>query len=647
MNKLKMELDFIKNSGFFDDTSQVIADLIMRNAPVQSPMLAITTALTVKSLQENHTCMQIKEFAGKKLESANGAVYFQLPDYEQWRKYLLQSDLHPAATVLSDADSEDIVPESLLVIDRAGGCYLQRQWAYEHSIAVNLLKRAEEKLPLPHMEAGKLHNMISFFPTGDEHPETDFQQLALLAAMRSKLLVLSGGPGTGKTTVAAVLLALKLEQEPDLRIFSAAPTAKAAVTLTSSLQENARLLNTDETVRQKILQIETKTIHRLLNFQHKSNEFKYNAENPLICDLLLLDECSMIPQNIMAQLLEALPASAGVILLGDRHQLSSVEAGSVLADICSAAIPNCGDAELVELFARQTSWQINCPDKAVFDAMPLTGSLVELTENHRFVASASKLGVIAGLIRNLSGQAEESVQAADTIAELSGNEFEFHALSEKSLKDFLRAAVDQVRLPGGEKLADLPRLAAAGNRESLDRAFRLLNSFMLLSPGRQGKFGFERLNELLIEMLQLPDGNAAGVPLLILKNDYRVGLFNGDIGLIGCDESGAKRVFFPAAADDDTARTAYRSYAIEELPDYNYAFAMSVHKSQGCGFDEVVFVLAGAEQLLTREMVYTAMTRARKKLCCFGSKATLAEALAKPTRRMSNLSSRLQKDLQD
>lgn len=622
---------FVRQSGLFDQAAQVMGDFILRASTVKPPELYLTVVLTVQCSTEQHICLKLPEYAGKILTSQSSGDQLQLPELPEWLEALKQCQA--GNTIFFDGSAGNgSLDSALLVIDKDSGCYLQRQWSLESSIVKNLLDRANTFLNLPELPAGYLHNLISFFPTAAQHPTVDYQQLAAATALRRKLLVLSGGPGTGKTTVAAAILAVKLEQNPDLRIKLAAPTAKAAVRLLQSLKNNVEKLSSPENIKEKLRNLESSTLHSLLGVRHGSHEFFYNSTNYLNCDILLIDECSMVSQHHMARTLEALSPDTTLILLGDRHQLASVEAGAVMADICDSAEPNRLDRATAELFRSQTTWQIPAADENMLKKAPLTGALVELTENHRFANNARILGETAAIIRNLTPEDDIPAIAAE-IAGKSGEEFEFNDIPAKNLKSFLEKKFSVKRLESGETFADLPRLAASGNADDRQKAFALMDKIKILSPAYEGPRGINNLNQLAMNILNLSNMYEPGMILLVKRNDYRIELVNGDIGLVGRDENGNIKVFFTDKV---------HPYDTADLPEHEAVFAMTVHKSQGSGFGEVIFVMPEkCTDLMTREMVYTAMTRAENKLSCIGSKEILAEALSKVTVRMSNLANKL------
>lgn len=633
-NSLKAAREFVRHSGLFSTAAQVMGDMVLRISGCENVALYWAMVLVSQSSLEQHVCCKLEEYAGKTLYSCSESdLAIQLPDMEEFSAAWNLPEVR-AVTALATLDDAGKIRRSLLVVDQDNCCYLQRQWSFEFSIARELKLRAEKFSALPLLPPGRISTLMKYFKNIDQHPAVDYQQLAVAAALQRRLLVVSGGPGTGKTTVATAILAIKLEQNTHITIKLAAPTAKAAMRLKESIAGNLDKLNSRDAVKARIAALECTTIHSLLGSRRNSHEFKFNASEPLNCDLLLVDECSMVSQDLMARLLEALPEHADLILLGDRYQLASVDAGAVMADICDAAYPNAVDKKCAELFAAQTRWQplvISALERQ-YRHLPLNGCLIELEENHRFASSSPLLGKVSGMIRDLnrSGDAEK---VAGAIVKLKGDEFEFKAAETLDLARFLHKKLSCPRLDSGESLLDLPRLAGSGNEEDVRKAFALLNKFKLLAAAYKGSCGIEKLNEICMQLLKLKTLHDPGMAILIKRNDYRLGLVNGDIGISCRCPDGTVKVFFAGIA---------HGFDPADLPEHEAVFAMSVHKSQGSGFAEVVFVMPENDcELLSREMVYTAMTRAEEKLCCIGSEKLLAAALGKVTHRVSNLVRRM------
>ncbi|MBE6366750.1 MAG: exodeoxyribonuclease V subunit alpha [Lentisphaerae bacterium] len=637
MLEVKDIRNFIQQTKLFGAAEQVMAEQAIRVAQRESAELYLAMLLTIKALLKQHVCIRLPEQSGHLLQDPESNRTLILPEYTCWRSELKKCA--PAVAVL-ESDQQNLLPESMLVVDKDGGCYLQRQWSFELSIKKALLDRASVNRPLPDWEDNTLTKLCKLFKPKKEHPATDYQQLAVAAALQKKLLILSGGPGTGKTTVAAAILAAKLLLQPDLKIALAAPTAKAANRLLESLQENLDNLQINSGVRQSMDSLQCSTLHRLLGVRSRSHEFKHNFQTQLDCDLLLIDECSMVPQDLMARTLEALPEKADLLLLGDRYQLSSVEAGSVMADLCDSARSNQVNTALAEFFHRQTGWLLAPATADEIAGTPLSGTVIELTENHRFAEKSKLLGEIAGAIRQINSSTDCRSLAAE-IASRQGDEFAMQQLENEKISFFIAQEFKKIRNISGNTpplelaFCQIPQLAASGKEDNWQLAFKLLATLKLLAPGYQGPRGLEQLNNICMRLLNLNEVGDVGTALQITRNDYRLNLFNGDIGLVVKDpQSEEKVVVFQEHPK--------RRFKLVELPEYEVAFAISVHKSQGSGFDDVIFIMPEKSgELCTREMVYTAMTRAKKRLICIGSSQTLSEALANPTCRISNLAGKL------
>jgi exodeoxyribonuclease V alpha subunit len=474
-----------------------------------------------------------------------------------------------------------------LILDPAGRLYLHRYWRYERDLAENLTARALAPfLPCQHalLSAGLDRYLADADPA---------QREAATAFVRRSLSILTGGPGTGKTRTATVALVLLAEQfsvaEKRARFALAAPTGKAATRLAESLTASLDRLSLPANLR-AMLPTGATTLHRLLGGRPGSSQFRHDASNPLPLDALIVDEASMVDLPLMAKLFAALRPTTRVLLLGDPHQLASVEAGHVLGDLC---------------------------------ASPLREGLTELTKNHRF-------GDDSGIYR-LSRAVK------------SGDEKAAHALLSSPPADLVPAP-----LPAPSALgATLRERAVAGFRPYLTaaspaEALAAFGGFRILCAVREGPYGVAHLNRLAEQALTgaglLAPGQAhyAGRPILILRNDHQLGLFNGDLGVLRHGEDGALRAYFPGEAG------TVRAFLPARLPEHETAFAMTVHKTQGSEFSRVLIVLPDAgSPVLSRELLYTAITRARDSVELWWSEAALTAALARRVTRWSGLADRL------
>ncbi|CAI1504931.1 exodeoxyribonuclease V subunit alpha [Serratia proteamaculans] len=502
--------------------------------------------------------------------------------------------------------------------------YLQRMWQNEGEVAEFI---SGDSLPQAVEEAELRTILDQLF--GEATDEPDWQKIAAAVAATRRIAVISGGPGTGKTTTVAKLLAalVQLAEGRRLRIQLAAPTGKAAARLTESLGSAGKQLALTPEQR-ALFPTEASTLHRLLGAQPNSQRMRYHSGNRLHLDVLVVDEASMVDLPMMARLIAALPAQARVIFLGDRDQLASVEAGAVLGDICRFAEQGYSVARAEQL-SRLTGCLLQ-GESAQAEAV-VRDSLCLLRKSYRFDAN-SGIGQLASAVN--TGNGKLALAALDgRFSDVSGYPLaetqDYQALLDACVtgyRDYLRQVV-----AGADAVAVL---AAFGR-------------FQVLCALREGPFGIAGLNERIetglqrAGLIQRKPGAAgrwySGRPVMVGRNDSALGLFNGDIGIALRDESGELRVHFQLP--DGSIKSVQPS----RLPAHETAYAMTVHKSQGSEFDHTVLVLPNHFlPVLTRELVYTAITRARRQLSLYAIDAVLMRAIRTPTQRRSGLAERLQ-----
>jgi exodeoxyribonuclease V alpha subunit len=501
--------------------------------------------------------------------------------------------------------------------------YLQRMWLDEGRIA----QFFNQPSSAPAAEINVIKEILDRLFDGSTHSETDWQKVAAAVAVTEQVAVISGGPGTGKTTTVAKLLAalILLSEQGNLRITLAAPTGKAAARLTESLASAVASLPLNE--RQKaLIPTEASTIHRLLGVRQNSQRLKYHQDNPLHVDVLVVDEASMIDLPMMARVIAALPQHARFILLGDREQLASVEAGAVLGDICRFAELGYSPAKRRQLSAL-TGYRFENDELA--QAPAIRDSLCLLRKSYRFNAN-SGIGQLAMAI-NRGDTAQVSACLKQPFADV-----EWHPMADSDDYQALIAACVQ-------GYRHYLTLLSTAPPETILAEF---GKFQLLCALRDGAYGVQGLNERIEQGLsaqRLIRKNVgwqadwyAGRPVMVNRNDSSLGLYNGDIGIALYDENHELRVYFQLP--DGTVR----SVQTHRLPKCDTAFAMTVHKSQGSEFNHTVLVLPHKPSpLLTRELVYTAITRARQQLTLFATENILLAAVRKPTERRSGLAERL------
>jgi exodeoxyribonuclease V alpha subunit len=446
--------------------------------------------------------------------------------------------------------------------------------------------------------------------------EIDWQAIAAAKALRHPLCLIAGGPGTGKTTTVTRVLALLLAADPGLRVALAAPTGKAAQRLGESIASGRDGLRTAEELRRRI-PTEAKTLHRLLGYSQATGRFRHGPERPLPLDLLVIDEASMIDLLLFDAALGALPFEARLILLGDPDQLASVETGFVFGDLCAAGNSGGLSTGFVD-FASTLGIQGLKPDPGALT--PLAECVVRLRKVHRF-AAGSGIAALSAAIRE--GRAEQAAAIPD-----DPRYPEVEAIRGAEINPGVHDAV----IAHAEEMC-----AAKTPGEVLER----LTAVQVLSPTHHGARGTRQLNAR-IEMYLLEQGLRArdeyfqGRPILVTTNDYDIGLFNGDLGV--CWKlDGRDHVCF---RDD---RGGVRAVPLPQLPPHESAWAMTVHKSQGSEFEHVVLVLPDTpSELMTRELIYTAVTRARKRVTVLGEPEVIAHAVRRPQRRESGLRARLE-----
>jgi exodeoxyribonuclease V alpha subunit len=492
-----------------------------------------------------------------------------------------------------------------LVLDAAGRLYLRRYFELEQSLATNLRARAAVELPVD--ETRLRGDVARLFPP---RAEPDWQRVAAVTAVVRGLCVVSGGPGTGKTTMVVRVLALLAGQSSrPLRAGLVAPTGKAAARLQEAIRSARATLAIDDALRARIPDA-TSTIHRLLGARRDSTAFRYGPENPLPLDLVVVDEASMVDLALMARLVAALPAEARLVLLGDRDQLASVEAGAVLGDVCGPApgFSAAGRARIASL--AEVALPAGRPN-----ASRLADCVVLLVESHRF-GGASGIGRLAAAVNEGATERVAALLDDPTVPDVTRAEGDTDELVAAALAG--HAAYRELVVGGAEPAA-------------LFEAFR---SFRMLCAHRRGPRGAETLNARITEALDPRADWYPGRPVLVTQNDHALRLFNGDVGIAlpDAEAGGRLRVVFEGEAG------RLRRIPPLRLPPHETTYAMTIHKSQGSEFDRVLIVLPPDDsRLLTRELLYTGITRARSAVAIWGDDLVLGAAVERRLTRSSGL----------
>ncbi|HEX7340140.1 MAG TPA: exodeoxyribonuclease V subunit alpha, partial [Rhodanobacteraceae bacterium] len=589
--------------------------LLRKLAPDDAPAVALAAAVASLAVAQGHSCLPLAALPDV-LAMPGDKPLPALPKTDRLREALQAS----ALVGCTDSPADACLP---LWLDAHDRLYLRRYAVYERRVA-DVLGRLAAHEPDAVPDATTLRDLLSrHFTLQGSSP--DWQAVAVATGLLSRLAVITGGPGTGKTTTVLWLLLALLDQaeaagQPAPRIALAAPTGKAAARMSQSIAQRLPAMGLAPAVCEH-LAIQASTIHRLLGMRARSSRFRHDRHYPLDVDVLVLDEASMIDLPLMAKLLDALPERARLVLLGDRDQLASVEAGNVLAGICAAADDGGLSVSRAALLHAATGFDL--PVSSAPGA--LADCVIGLRDSHRFKADGG-LGRLAAWVRD--GQADEVVRGLHDEA--------FAGVSHVTT---IQPAAHVLQHTTGRFAA---LAACVTPREALDQAGRL----RVLTALREGPAGCVTLNAALEAALRQgahwPSRTAwyPGRLVMVTENAPESGLFNGDIGIAMVDGKGGMGVHF------ETVEGGTRSFPVQALPAHETAFAMTIHKSQGSEFDDVILVLPPNDaRVLGRELLYTGLTRAREHVQLVGTDKVIAAAVARSTRRYSGLAERLVRDV--
>ncbi len=580
-------LKSLHDQGAIDPFAWHFAETVARTAPGgpdnMPDHLFLAAALTAQNtIVHKHVCLtltpDLKIETILSRDNAYGDTVADLAIPAGLDRQLRNSE---CAFAITDGSGDSFKP--LVIEDNR--LYLQRYWVYENICAEALGSRARAEPAQPPDDSA-----IRMLTRLDLDPD---QIAAVRQAVSGRFCVITGSPGTGKTTIVGVVLALLLQHDARQTVCLCAPTGKAQARLKEALDDEVKnnlTLAADDPARARLENLSPLTIHRLLKTNPVTGACGHNRDNPLAADTLIVDEVSMVDLPLLVKLLDAIPDGCRVILLGDKDQLAAVETGAALVEMCEA-------------------WQDRPP-------------VARLTLSHRFSADSGIGRLKDAINRGADGEAWEILASADAALEVAPPPTSYEACA---------AAL-------AEYLSDHPfreYLQAETAYEALER----FDSFRILCATRFGPCGVKTVNLCVQKMLGV-DNYAHGYPVMVAVNDYARRLFNGDIGIcLKAPDSGTVRVWFPNLEKPGE----YRSFGVAELPGHAPVFAMTVHKAQGSGFNEVLLILPPQDNpVLTRELVYTGVTRARTRCAVWADRAIFEKCVRAPTRRMSGLKPKLQ-----
>jgi exodeoxyribonuclease V alpha subunit len=601
---------------FFSHLDRHFGEFIAGRSAGSSGEVALAAALVSRAAANGDVCLDLQEWAGRRLpDDAGAGPGRETPSLDLWVERL-----RAAPAVGRPGERRP------LILDDRRRLYLCRYWEYEQGVASGILERSAGPLAAGGIEPIR-RAMARVFPdegTAAGHP----QRLAAAVAALSRFAVITGGPGTGKTFAIAGVMALISATHPQgaARIWLAAPTGKAAARLKDSLKAaRPAAAGVDrQGVRHVPAAEEIGTLHRLLKPRPGTPYFVHNRLNPVPADAVIVDEASMVDLALMAKLMDALRAETRLVLVGDKDQLASVQAGAVLGDICGRGRREGLSREAAGVLGRVTGAALAAASPS---APGLADCIVELRRSYRF-APGSPIGELGRAVN-----AGDFERTADILKDPGSGAVRWLESEDPAR---IRRALEEALLDG---------YAACFRAATAEEALKGHAGFKILCGHNSGERGTQALNRLAEEIF-LREGLIragdrrhfpwySGRPVLVTRNAYGLELYNGDLGVCRTDPgtaAGRPAVWFEGAAG------GLRSLAPYRLPEHETAYAMTVHRSQGSEYDHVLLVLPKRDSpVLTRELVYTAVTRARRSVSVIAGRAVLQAAVGRRIERVSGL----------
>ncbi|ASM49636.1 exodeoxyribonuclease V alpha subunit [Pseudoalteromonas espejiana DSM 9414] len=514
--------------------------------------------------------------------------------------------------------------------------YFSRLADYENTLATRLLAMSERQL---NINTTLLSELLSEYFPANPAIDTDWQKVACAIAATKGFSVITGGPGTGKTTTVTKLLAIlqSLYKTAPLSIKLVAPTGKAAARLSESILGAKDKLSVISEDLKALIPDSAQTIHRLLGVKPFTNKFKHNSANPLHLDVLIIDEASMVDLSLMAKLIEALPAHARLILLGDKDQLASVDTGSVMSDLCQGLTlgktPSYSKARCDELNALCFN---NTPKlvASTHSDFKLADCIAFLQHSYRFDAQ-SGIGQLALAVNTNNSGVLKFVEQESIEGRFNDVILDY---------DFVAKPIEKLVKNAATHYAHYLNLITQG--ASVAQVHEAFTQYQLLAAVREGDYGVNSLNSRIERALGQQglisvspnQRHYIGMPIMVSQNDYQLKLFNGDIGILMLDASGQLKALFIDEQGNE------RAFSPARLPAHDKVYVMTIHKSQGSEFSYTAMVLPPLKQAsmgINRQLVYTGITRAKNTFELVADKKVLQLAMNKSVSRASGLYERL------
>jgi exodeoxyribonuclease V alpha subunit len=615
-NSIQDLMSTLNTAGIFSRVDIHFARFILDFSNDQDPDIFLAAALVSRATAGGDICLTLDAMSEAVLfEEQAGQDPVLCPSLEKWRPKL---EAHP--TIGKPGQ------RCPLILDDQNRLYLYRYWEYENKLSLSIRDRASGELA-DFNPQGVNATLNRLFPSTNEG--IDWQKVAAVIALLKRFSVITGGPGSGKTHAIAGILALILACTGDnkLNIYLTAPTGKAAARLGESILRVKEHLNCNRSIKDAIPG-DVFTIHRLLKPISGTPYFHYNSDNLLPADVVVVDEASMVDLALMSKLLQACAPNARILVVGDKDQLASVQAGSVLGDVCDRQVIHGFSKSFLKQIVKFSGIAMENFTQRPEDGSGLQDSICVLQKNYRF-SSRSGIGGIS-----------RAINRGDNMKAMT------------LLKNSAETAVEWVEINTPNELhSQLTQRIIKGYRKYLTikdpvLAMDAFNEFKILCALNIGPYGAGSINNLAKQVLQRKDliGDKPagshpwyrGRPVMITRNDYSLGLFNGDIGITLPDPETSSEdhlyVYFMDAAGK------VRRFLPHRLPQHETVYAMTVHKSQGSEFDHVVLILPDKDSpLMTRELIYTGLTRARQKASIWGTEPVLTTTISRKIERSSGL----------
>lgn len=575
--------------------------------------------LVSKKLSEGHICFDLDELT---VEQENLPNYYKNTVFD---KITLEKE--PLVTSQNKPKQPFVLHNNKV--------YLQRYFNYESQILAKIFEmverhteNAELDFVSKRMENLKKHSPFikKLFATPLKTNQTNWQLTAAIMGVLNNFTIITGGPGTGKTTTVAKILAILFAINPNLKVALAAPTGKAAARMAESLKATtaSSTSNIPQNIAAKFEDLQPATIQRLLGHLRNSPYFKHNHTNPLNYDVVIVDEASMIDVTLFAKLLNAIGPQTRLILLGDKNQLASVEAGSLFGDLCQAQqilnLFNTHTAAFINGFVNNVEENINATNIENNNRHPLFQHIVELKFSHRFNNNEG-IGLFSkAIIENNATQINDFI-SANADAQVSIDTY----YSKTFIEDFVVGYEEYI------------------HESDIKIAIQKFNRLRILCAIRESDQGVYALNKYVEKHLsskKLIDTRTEFYnhrPIIITSNNYVLNLYNGDIGIVRIDDDGNLKAWFEGENGE------IKSVLPGLINQAETVYAMTIHKSQGSEFDQVLVVLPQQQNIaiLTRELLYTGITRAKNKVFLQGSQTVILKAAEAQVKRTSGIADRL------